>query len=252
MSEHSSLLRPTPRRTFNFTPSSTSPPTPAPERRNPFDLDQDNNSNRPNLSDRTRSILNLTSSTLFGIYAPDNPQDGLSTPRDTGLETPGPSSRSMDDNGPPVIAAYDKAHMHRRLSQPHISVGRYYPPLVLRTVLLFFFGVAYGSIVTHLHDNQRIAPVKVEGIDRYTWRYLAFWGVAGVVLGRLLPWIDVFWTETRGERRHPTESEDIGPPEESRDDDGRTNKGSGSVLGADWTPAVRSIGAFVGIAFAIM
>lgn len=127
---------------------------------------------------------------------------------------------------------------------------------MLRTILLFLFGVAYGSIVTHLHDTQGIAGVKVEGIDRYTWRYLAFWGVAGVLLGRLLPWIDIFWERTLGEGTRATEStaiaEDNGPGRESQDGDERSGKGFENVLGADWTPAVRSIGAFVGIAFAIV
>lgn len=123
-------------------------------------------------------------------------------------------------------------------------------------MLLFLFGVAYGSIVTHLHDNQHIAPVKVEGINRYTWRYLAFWGIAGVFLGRLLPMIDGFWERTLGERAHSeaiqAAPEDVGPQEESSEDDQGASKGIESVLGADWNPAVRSIGAFVGIAFAIV
>lgn len=257
MSEHSALLRPTPRRQFDLTPSSTSPATPNPESEGLCDQEQDGNGNGLRFSDRTRSVLNLTSSTLFGIYAPsDSPKDGSSTPWQTGFETPGLSPRSIDAHNPPAIGAYDKPQLHRRPSQPHITIKNYYLPLVLRTVLLFFFGVAYGSIVTHLHDNQRIAPVQVEGIDRYTWRYLAFWGVAGVLLGRLLPWIDVVWERTLGERRDSIEStgltEDTGPKEESRDDDERTRTGIGSVLGADWNPAVRSIGAFVGIAFAIV
>ena len=66
---------------------------------------------------------------------------------------------------------------------------------IFRSVLLFVFGMAYGMIVTHLHDEQGLAPVKVEGIRRDTWRYLLFWGVAGVALGRLLPWVDVLWEE---------------------------------------------------------
>ncbi|KAI4133487.1 MAG: hypothetical protein LQ338_000223 [Usnochroma carphineum] len=257
MSEHSFLLRPTPRRNFDFTPSSTNPPTPAPEPQNALDSEQDNNGNGLKCSDRNRSILNLTSSTLFGIYAPsDSPKDGSLTPWATGFETPGPSPKSIDDQKPPVIGAYDKPQMHRRPSQPHITVRKYYLPLILRTILLFFFGVAYGSIVTHLHDNQRIVPVKVEGIDRYTWQYLAFWGIAGVLLGRLLPWIDVFWERTLGREEHFTEhssdSEDTGPQEESQDEEERPSRAIEGVLGADWTPVVRSIGAFVGIAFAIV
>ncbi|KAI4154469.1 MAG: hypothetical protein LQ341_000359 [Variospora aurantia] len=256
MTEHSSLLRPSPRRNFDFTPSSSSPPTPSPESRTFIDPEQDSNGNPVKFSEQTRSFLNLTSSTLFGIYAPcDSPKDGSSTPSANGFDTTGPRPGSVDDNRPPVIGAYDKPQRHRRPSQPHATVRNYYRPLVLRTILLFLFGVAYGSIVTHLHDTQGIAGVKVEGIDRYTWRYLAFWGVAGVLLGRLLPWIDIFWERTLGEGTRATEStaiaEDNGPGRESQDGDERSGKGFENVLGADWTPAVRSIGAFVGIAFAI-
>ncbi|KAL8730409.1 MAG: hypothetical protein Q9166_004047 [cf. Caloplaca sp. 2 TL-2023] len=257
MSDHSSLLRPTPRRHFDLTPSSTepsTPPTPSQEPRATAETDSDANGLK--LSDRTRSILNLTSSTLFGIYAPsDSPRDGSSTPWNTGIETPG-LRPIIDDKKPPVIGAYDKPHLHRRPSQPHITVRNYYLPLLSRTILLFLFGVAYGTIVTHLHDNQSIAPVKVEGIDRYTWRYLAFWGLAGVLLGRLLPWIDLFWERTLGDANHGVEpsviSEDARSHDGSDDEGERSNTRFESVLGADWNPAVRSIGAFVGIAFAIV
>lgn len=257
MSEHSSLFRPTPRRHFERTPSSTEPPTPrtpSQEPRGPGELDSD--SSGLNFSDRTRSILNLTSSTLFGIYAPSgSPKDGSSTPWGIGSETLA-LKPVVDDNKPPLLGAYDKPHLHRRPSHPHLTMRNYYIPFVARTILLFLFGVAYGTIVTHLHDNQNIAPVKVEGIDRHTWRYLVFWGVAGVVLGRLLPWIDIFWERTLGEKDDGVESwpapEDARPQEDSDDESGRLNSRFESVLGADWTPAVRSIGAFVGIAFAIV
>ncbi|KAL8854198.1 MAG: hypothetical protein Q9221_000912 [Calogaya cf. arnoldii] len=256
MPEHSSLLRPTPRRQFELTPSSTEPPTP----RTPSQesrgtgAEPESESNALGFSDRTRSILNLTSSTLFGIYAPsDSPKDG--SPWGTGSETPA-LKPVVDDNKPPIIGAYDKPHLHPRPSHPHITLRNYYIPFVLRTTLLFLFGVAYGTIVTHLHDNQNIAPVKVEGIDRQTWRYLAFWGVAGVLLGRLLPCIDIFWERTLGDKDQGiapwAASDDARSQEGSDDGSERLNSRFESVLGADWTPAVRSIGAFVGIAFAIV
>ncbi|KAL8700505.1 MAG: hypothetical protein Q9224_000938 [Gallowayella concinna] len=256
MSEHSSLLRPTPRRHFDLTPSSTEAPTPRTPSQEPRGAgDPDSDPNGLKFSDRTRSILNLTSSTLFGIYAPsDSPKDGSSTPWGTGIETPG-LRQGIDDNKLPVIGAYDKPQMHRRPSQPHFTLRNYYLPLLSRTILLFLFGVAYGTIVTHLHDNQKIAPVRLDGIDRYTWRYLAFWGVAGVLLGRLLPCIDIFWERTLGDRSQGAKpsaaSEDASSRDGSDDKSERPNTRFESLLGADWTPAVRSIGAFVGIAFAI-
>lgn len=69
-----------------------------------------------------------------------------------------------------------------------------------------------------------MSPVTIE-IDRYSLRYYVQWGLAGVALGSLLPWLD---GETEGD-------------------------GSGSGKGKiEWDPAVRSIGAFVGIAYAIV
>lgn len=85
----------------------------------------------------------------------------------------------------------------------------------LRVMSLFVFGVAYGVIVTHLHNTVASSAA----VDRY---YVQ-WGLAGVALGSLLPWLD-------GE-----------VPEEDRP--------NGRMA---WDPVVRSIGAFVGIAYAIV
>ncbi|KAL9614792.1 MAG: hypothetical protein Q9167_000783 [Letrouitia subvulpina] len=259
MSEHSSLLRPKPRRHFEITPNSTEPSTPRDPSQEPRDrTTTELEPNGLNFSDRTRSILNLTSSTLFGIYSPsDSPKDGSSTPWSGGIEGPGLST-SVDDNRPPIIGAYQRpraqsVHHHHH---PQHGLRNYYLPLLMRTILLFLFGVAYGSIVAHLHDDQHLAPVKVEGIDRKTWRYLAFWGVAGVLLGRLLPWVDVLWEETWGREHQSTwpkplmEDSTMRGQEAEADESELSESRSNSEL-EDWNPVVRSIGAFVGIAFAI-
>ena len=77
-----------------------------------------------------------------------------------------------------------------------------------------------------------------------------FWGTSGVILGNLLPWID-----SKASQATPAQNE--APLNEGVDKVSAETKEAlpGSVessLGADWTPAVRSIGAFVGIAFAIV
>ena len=116
--------------------------------------------------------------------------------------------------------------------------------------------MAYGVIITHLHDDQRLAPVQMEGIDRSDWRYNIFWGIAGVLLGSLLPWVDVFWQEAWGTKKSHAEGDIVAYDSKTAPDTDGTNERlpsrSGSSLGADWNPAVRSIGAFVGIAFAIV
>lgn len=128
--------------------------------------------------------------------------------------------------------------------------------LALRTILLFVSGVAYGVIITHLQDDQRLAPVKVTGIKRDSWAYLIYWGIAGVALGSLLPWVDVLWEETLGTAEgigitKAMNGTSISSGRDSEKDEGPTSP-TGSGFGANWNPVVRSIGAFVGIAFAIV
>jgi hypothetical protein len=108
--------------------------------------------------------------------------------------------------------------------------------------------MGYGVLVTHLHNDQQLAPFQVEGIMKpsYNWSYLVFWGVAGVGLGSLLPWVDTMWEETASNPELTFEKERLSMIED--EDTGASTSG----LGADWNPVVRSIGAFVGIAFAIV
>ena len=107
----------------------------------------------------------------------------------------------------------------------------------------------YGLLVRHLHDDRQLAPFQVEGIikPRNDWRYLAFWGVSGVALGSLLPWVDGLWEESFHNSGTETTRERSVTPEKNDDD-----LNSFGLFGADWTPVVRSVGAFVGIAFAIV
>lgn len=106
--------------------------------------------------------------------------------------------------------------------------------------------MGYGSLVTHLHNDQRLAPFQVEGIIKpsYNWSYLVFWGVAGVGLGSLLPWVDTMWEDTTTEQYSEKERHGSVVEDDADSDD--------SGFASDWNPVVRSIGAFVGIAFAIV
>jgi len=90
--------------------------------------------------------------------------------------------------------------------------------------------VAYGIIVTHLHEHSSINSTASwrKIIDRYDLSFLAFWGIAGVGLGSLLPWLDG--------------KEGVGFEDEDE---------KGKMAASDWNQVVRSVGAFVGIAFAI-
>ncbi|TVY16376.1 Protein NSG2 [Lachnellula arida] len=233
MSSSPKLYRPTPHRPFDRSSIIEQPPSPLLS---------------PALADeapsRTGSILNLTSSTLLGIYSPtgytSSEYGEPSTPWGTGAQTPlnGPSL-------PPI----------RRKSTappppPPSTFFRVFS-LALRSILLFGMGMGYGLLVRHLHDDQQLAPFQVGGLIEPSndWRYLVFWGVAGVALGSLLPWVDTLFlagskepVEEYGDKKISSPNQIVKPGEDLD---------SNSILDADWTPVVRSVGGFVGIAFAI-
>jgi hypothetical protein len=76
------------------------------------------------------------------------------------------------------------------------------------------------------------------GIDREGWRYLAFWGIASVVLGLVLPWIDQFGLEDN----------------ETQLVKGKVNAAlpAAGLNSVEWNDVVRSVGAFIGVAYAIV
>lgn len=229
--QQSTILRPVPRRTFELAPNDSEPSTPLPEPAS-ADLLSAKESSKDGLGSRTGSVLNLTSPTLYGIYSPtafDNPRDD-STPWGTEVQ----SSSTEKSRLPPV--AEEKAPPRRgSIRRGHGFRGAVLP-FLLKGVLLFSFGVAYGTLVSHLHENHWITPVRTSIIDSSSWRYLGLWGFAGVALGSVLPWLDVLWEDFIGEAAKPAK----GPDAESE----------GESRSSRWGPVVRSIGAFVGIAFA--
>lgn len=253
------ILRPVPRRMFELTPASTEssvPPSPAAESTNPELLET-----KPEASytpSKTRSILNLTSSTLLGIYSPtgyEANREDTSTPWGTGAQTPS-HRKSVDDSGPPLASeSWEPPISRTEVIRRKGGFRHYYLPLFLRGLSLFVFGMAYGTIVTHLHDHQELAPVKVEGFSRQSWSYLILWGISGIAMGSLLPWVDSAW-ENRFESKPPVQTQHrqrrVSSLAPDNHDDERSSGRFNNGLGADWNPVVRSIGAFVGIAFAIV
>lgn len=121
----------------------------------------------------------------------------------------------------------------QNLQRPRKGFKGYFLPLVGRVLALFGTGVLYGLLISHLHDRQKLAPVAVN-LDRSRWSYLATWGIIGILLGEALPWADELWSDDQ--------------EEEKSDREGHRKLGRDMTA---WMDVVRSIGAFVGIAFAI-
>ncbi|KAK2748308.1 hypothetical protein FQN57_000966 [Myotisia sp. PD_48] len=270
-----------------------------------INISNDDNNNkdagRLTSASRTRSELNLTSSTLFGIYSPTtydrDDRDGNSTaaptPWGTGAQTPSlvKDTFGLEKGAPISINSLSKEqrrqmqkvqqHLERdgwngqnqeggneslrdRMSaaarRKHRASGArgLVLPLIRRCVPLFVFGVVYGSIIMHLHDSPQMTmllplhiPERVESINfgLEWWHYLVFWGVVGVAVGNMLPWFDILWDETLG--RQGDWKSDASRRRESTGGSGVGNAKSSRSSLADWNPMIRSIGAFVGIAFAI-
>lgn len=222
---------------------------------------------------QNKSFLNMNSSTLFGIYddvgaSTHGAASVAETPWGTGAETPGHTA--MGWNGGLYDGAADAgismakceqrvgatsgagrgtgegtakkrqgSHTRRRRS----SSARY-AVLGAKLVALFTFGVFYGTIVSHLHDTRQLAAVHVKGVDRRSWFYVTTWGCAGVALGSLLPYVDLLW------RRHsapePRSSAASAMQEKDADPDAEV------PVSEQINDVVRSVAAFVGVAFAIV
>ncbi|GKT87934.1 INSIG domain-containing protein [Colletotrichum tofieldiae] len=249
------IIRPIPRRPFDFNHTSPTPPeddssSPSP---NPdIDLSRLHNgqatSSESGSIPRAQSVLNLTASTLFGIYSPTsygkdrgyNDRDEPETPWGAGAQTP-IQRASVDDTF--FELTNNRSNLVRRRSSyqnggnaPSSSTATTALFTVSRVALLFVIGMGYGVMVTRLQNEHRFSSFQVDSMVNpgYDWQYLTLWGLSGVVLGGLLPWFDGVWEDTFGkEEEVGTSPEDTSPVK-------------------DWALVIRSIGAFVGIVFAIV
>jgi len=202
---------------------------------------------------RAASMLNLTASTLFGIYSPATSARGFEayhdrdepgTPWGTGAETPA-KRPSVDgegddggDNGSYKLGRDRSALLRMRSTQttasfrPRPNSAGVMVALALRATLLFGLGLGYGVLVSRLQDGPGLATLQMDGIvgRDYDWAALVFWGISGVILGILLPWFDGVWDGASG----------------------ATAAKEANAAETDWPVVMRSIGAFAGIVFAIV
>lgn len=224
---------------------------------------------------RSDSAANLTGSTLYGIYRDMSSTslvgkagDVIDSPWGTGAHTPirppdvddrtfelmrkraGSASRPALSTIPtqPNQPSYRNAR-----AAPHElpagavvgPVGTRLPParvlsLLMRVGLLFILGVGYGILVRRLHDEHNLGTFTREPVGGgqtedgpISTLYMACWGTMGVLLCVILPWFDGVWERIVGGS--------------SAAEDAQDNK-----LATDWALVIRGIGAFVGIAFAIV
>ncbi|KAK7969157.1 hypothetical protein PG988_008230 [Apiospora saccharicola] len=211
---------------------------------------------------RAQSVKNLTSSTLFGIYSPSTTgiatQDEPSTP--WGLESPTVPPLSAEDLAYALQKNPAHIHMGRRRSSAHAPPPLRKPlsrplmafHLALRATLLFGLGILYGALVARFQDRRKYATSQMEEAmaqqplaTTYDVRYMAFWGVSGVVLGGLLPLFDGLWEDMCG-RDSAVEDDDL--IDQTRDGE---IVSKGTTSSTDWALAARGIGAFIGIVYAI-
>ncbi|KAK4176217.1 insulin-induced protein-domain-containing protein [Triangularia setosa] len=287
------ILRPIPRRPFRLAFTSPTPPeedsTPPSATQTPgitasdlAFLDIHNNPNQAsrNLSSisRATSLLNLTGSTLLGIYSPSLTPgikgDTVDTPsweNNNDTQTPGPlQSPDPGDIDEQTLKLIKK----RRDSSSHINNNHirtsirtsYFPSLTptadllappdppsqaqiifsiaLRASLLFALGLGYGILVTRLPRAQNNdSPSTEESLD---WRYLIFWGASGVLLGCLLPWFDQFFIPAANKNGKLSPKQLPSSPQQQQQNEREERQQE-----ADYVLVIRSIGVFVGIVFAI-
>ncbi|KAI8952342.1 hypothetical protein F4801DRAFT_226166 [Xylaria longipes] len=202
---------------------------------------------------RAQSVMNLTSSTLMGIYEPttyDNdkyaPGIELNTPWGTGAETPA-RVLSMDEST--NLSQKSRVYPARRRSSAHqtahvqplsTTASMFYSGL--RALLLSGLGVLYGIGVATVRGSHSTTAFRMEHMvdgSNYSWGYMTFWGVSGLILGILLPWVDGIWER----------SFEDGSSGDAIETGGDTSKNLRRHT--DWAVAVRVIGIFIGIAYAI-
>lgn len=178
-------------------------------------------------------MMALNSSTLHGIFqktALESPRAEMGDPWDTKYRTSTSEPLAQQTRSEETAKGKGKKGKGRRRR----LTGGGLLALLGKSSLLFISGVAYGTIMAHLHENNYLTPVQLEVIDRTSYRYLGLWGIGGVALAFVLPWLDrLFGSQQSLGDRNEGKKREI--------DRGRA-----------WSLAVRSIGAFVGIAFALV
>ncbi|RKF55676.1 Protein NSG1 [Erysiphe neolycopersici] len=185
---------------------------------------------------RTQSALNLTSSTLKGIFSPavyESEQESVSTPVGTVI----PKSRKNNSLlGVPIKI--------RSIARP--SKKKRVIDTTIRAFLLFITGMCYGFLIQNLQDKPQLFPYEVaNNIQKNISRgYLFLWGISGVAIGSLLPRVDASFSLGNSLKQNS-------PKESTCNTNDNSKMGENNILRQGSTPVIRSVGAFIGISFAL-
>lgn len=180
-----------------------------------------NNNNNNGLASNSNSFLNLTNSALSGVFGSQ-----VSLAELTGDVSNAPSRRPSTGDLQAQAGGTGTGDGDRASKAGAGGGGRPISAVSLATSIatLFGFGVAYGQLSRHLHDNHQVTSYTLD-IDQ-TGAFSLLWGSQGIVLGFLFPLFDWMY------------------PEKNR----KWSRGKG---GADWSSIIRSIAAFMGVAYGI-
>lgn len=232
--QHAHILRPKPQRYWQITPAGTEPATP---RSSSTDLASSgaptsptDDTAEPPPPTRTRSILNLTSSTLFGIYqspsehTPDTsqpPTPGWATGALTPASPPTPRD-SFDDSNRLAFAPTTGASLQQALalarspSKGSNSGGRESAtkegsgksvggrsrgksqtlPITIQlrnAVVLLGLGLMHGQLLAYLHTTFQFLPIRTQILQHHHTAYLVFWSVLALIAGLAQPRLDLWW-----------------------------------------------------------
>lgn len=166
------------------------------------------------LASHSSSFLNLTNSALSGVFGSQ-----VSLSELTGDVSNAPSRRPSTSDLQSGNGPTDEPSKTAANGRPISAVS-----LATSIATLFGFGVAYGQLSRHLHDNHQVTSYTLD-IDQ-TGAFSLLWGSQGIVLGFLFPLFDWIY------------------PEKNR----KWSRGKG---GADWSSIIRSVAAFMGVAYGI-
>ncbi|KAK9467643.1 insulin-induced protein-domain-containing protein [Lipomyces arxii] len=203
---------------------------------------------RENLPHKSQSIVSLTTSALVGIFGSSLTDPSRSPTPELPGSSPSSSSANLYGDGvarlrrneggfqrfygyPGSASGVSKPAMKRNSFSQGSDDADNAPStglnIFVKLSLLAIFGVAYGHLVTQLQDNHYVTTTTLN-IDP-TGSFTLTWGVLGILLGTLLPFVDSISPAVLGPKKSSTTASNM----------------------YAWNTIVRAVGIFIGISYGI-